>query len=220
MELVSDIVLAWITGLVSGFIASFVPGPITVAIVNEGARRGFKWAFLIGLGSATMETLYCSIAFAGFSTVFNIKLVRAAFELISFVLILALGIKYLRAPSVEERNPSADRIEQKLHPHSAFFIGFVQVMGNLGVLLMWIALAATFTSHDWVTPDFSGKLACVTGVYLGALAWFVVLAWAVSRGHRKISAHTLLRMEHASGILLLIIALIVGIRIILHLSKR
>ena len=43
---------------------------------------------------------------------------------------------------------AADRIEahlgERLHPHSAFMIGLVRVMGNVGVLVFWIILAANF----------------------------------------------------------------------------
>jgi threonine/homoserine/homoserine lactone efflux protein len=214
------IIIACLTGLVSGFIASFVPGPINVAIINEGARRGFRWALLIGLGSTVMEVVYCAIAFAGFSAIFSQRMIKAALEVISFVLMIWLGLKYLRAKEVEEHNPRADRIEQKLHPHSAFMVGFVQVLGNPGVLLMWLVLTASFSAHDWVEDNLHEKGACLAGVAIGALAWFVILSYAVSRGHRKFSNQTLLRMEHLSGLLLLMIALILGIRIMLLLAAH
>jgi threonine/homoserine/homoserine lactone efflux protein len=214
------IVIAFLAGFISGFIASFVPGPINVAIINEGARRGFKWALLIGLGSTVMEVIYCAIAFAGFSAIFTQRFVKAALEVMSFLLMIWLGLKYLRAKAVEAHNPSADRIEQKLHPHSAFAVGFVQVLGNPGVLLMWIALSASFTSHDWVEDNPHEKIACMTGVATGALAWYLLLSYAVSRRHRKVSPQGLLWMEHLSGMLLLAIAAILGVRIIILLSAH
>jgi threonine/homoserine/homoserine lactone efflux protein len=214
------IVVALLTGFISGFIASFVPGPINVAIINEGARRGFKWALLIGLGSTVMETTYCAIAFAGFSAIFSQKIIKAALEVISFLLMIWLGLKYLRSKSVEEHNPSADRMEQKLHPRSAFSVGFVQVLGNPGILLMWLALTASFSSHDWVDDTIVEKGACLAGIALGAMAWFLFLSYAASRGHRKISQQNLLWMEHLSGLLLLIVAGFLGIRIIMLLSAH
>lgn len=214
------ILIACLTGFISGFIASFVPGPINVAIINEGARRGFKWALLIGLGSTVMEVIYCGVAFAGFSAIFSQRLIKAALEVISFLLMIWLGLKYLRARVVEEHNPRADRIEQKLHPHSAFMVGFVQVLGNPGVLLMWLVLTASFSAHDWVEDTLREKGACLVGVALGALAWFLMLSYAVSRGHRKFSSQTLLWMEHLSGVLLLTIAGVLGVRIMLLLAAH
>ena len=77
--------------------------------------------------------------------------------------------------------------------------GLVRVMGNVGVLVFWVFLALYFISHEWVTPDWPGKLACVAGVAVGTGAWFAGLSWVVSLGHGKLSEKTLLRMEHYSG---------------------
>jgi hypothetical protein len=97
--------------------------------------------------------------------------------------------------------------------------GLVRVMGNLGVLVFWIFLALYFTAHGLVTPDWPGKLACVTGVAAGTGAWFLGLSWAVSLGHGKLSDKTLLRMEHYSGAFLVILAIIQGGIILLMVQK-
>ena len=82
-----------------------------------------------------------------------------------------------------------ERIEERLHPHSAFMIGFVRVMGNPGTLLMWIVLAANFISRDLVLPNWPGKLACVSGVAIESLAMIAAKpdgsARCASSGARK-----------------------------------
>ena len=105
-------------------------GPINLTIMNEGARRGFRWAVLIGLGATTMEVIYCFIAFTGFASFFTRGYVKAAMELFSFVFLLFLGIKFVLAKSVQapvHLTAAADkfeeRIEERLHPHSAFMTG-------------------------------------------------------------------------------------------------
>ena len=50
MDNASDILVAALTGFLSGLLLSIPVGPINLTIMNEGARRGFKWAALIGLG--------------------------------------------------------------------------------------------------------------------------------------------------------------------------
>jgi len=47
-------------------------------------------------------------------------------------------------------------------------------------------------------------------VALGVGVWFVGLCWVVSLGYGKFSEKTLLRMEHISGICMLVLALIHG----------
>jgi threonine/homoserine/homoserine lactone efflux protein len=97
----SSIFSAALAGFVIALIFSSIPvGPINLTILNEGARRGFLWAMLIGLGASTMETIYCSLAFTGFSSFFAIRVVKASMELFSFVFLLFLGIKFLTAQTV------------------------------------------------------------------------------------------------------------------------
>ncbi len=226
MDRMPPILIAALTGFLSGLLLSIPVGPINLTILNEGARRGFKWALLIGLGATTMEVIYCFIAFTGFASFFTRGYVKAAMELFSFVFLLFLGIKFLAAKSVHSPvrlGAVADRFEsrvgERLHPHSAFMIGLVRVMGNVGVLVFWIILAANFISREWVAPDWPGKLACVAGVALGTGGWFIGLSWAVSLGQGKFSEQRLLQMEHYSGAGLLILALLHGLTIIWELRK-
>src|SRR5216684_5177443 len=101
MYILPPILLAAITGFVSGLLLSIPVGPINLTILNEGARRGFKWAMLIGLGATAMEVIYCFIAFTGFASFFTQGYVKAAMELFSFVFMLVLGVKFLMATSVQ-----------------------------------------------------------------------------------------------------------------------
>src|SRR3954471_12570596 len=164
MPHIHALIIAAVTGFISGFILSVPVGPINLTIINEGARRGFKWAALIGLGAVAMEVIYCALAFTGFASFFTKGIIKAAMELFSFVFMLFLGIKFLMAKNVPAATHIEETIEEKLHPHSAFWIGFVRVMGNPGVLLFWIILAANFISREWVAPTWDGKGACILGV--------------------------------------------------------
>ena len=211
------LVLAGLTGFLSGLLLSIPVGPVNLTIINEGARRGFRWAALIGLGATAMEVLYCAVAFTGFASFFSQGYIKAAMELFSFVFMLYLAVKFLLAKSVTATTKISAvtsrleaRLEERLHPRSAFMTGFARVMGNPGVLLFWIILAANFISREWVEPNGPGKIACIAGVAGGVGLWFVGLSWAVSLGHRKIGEETLLRIEHGSGGVLLVLALVHG----------
>lgn len=212
--------VAALTGFVSGFVASIPVGPINITIVNEGAKRGFVWALLIGLGAVLMESIYCGLAFAGFSGLLGGRLAAAFMELASFLLMLYLGVKYLRARDLPATTPSVERMEHRLHPHTAFMTGFVRVLGNPAVLLFWLTLSATFVSHHWIEDTLPSKAACVAGVAVGALAWFTLLAFLVARSHGKFSKTTLLRMSHVSGLLLVLAAAGIGFRLVLRLAKQ
>jgi len=223
------ILLAGLAGFFCGLIFSSIPvGPINLTIINEGAQRVFLWALLIGLGATVMETLYCAFSFTGFSAVLDHGIVKAFMQVFSFVFILFIGFKFLLAKTVNAptKLDSASekletRIEQKFHPHSAFMIGFVRVMGNIGVLLFWIVMAANLMAREWVNADsFASKAACVGGMALGTNTWFTALSFGVSRGHGRFSEKTLLRLQHFSGICLIVFGVLHGTSIAYHLAKQ
>ena len=103
-------------------------------------------------------------------------------------------------------------------------IGFTRVLGNLGVFLFWIVLAANFMSHEawiWVDDDTSqGNRRCIAGVAVGANLWFFVVSYMSSRGQGRLSEQTLLRMEHFSGICLLVLGFYHGGHIAWQLARH
>lgn len=218
MEFFDGLLTAGIAGVISGFVVSIPVGPINITIINEGARRGFFWAFMIGLGAMVMDLFYCGVAFAGFSGLFASRTIRATMELLSFLFLIWLGFKYLLARSLPATTPTVEKVEHKLHPHTAFWIGFVRVLGNPAVLLFWITVSATFLSHRWIEDTLLSKSVCVVGTFIGGLAWFVLLSFLVSRGHGKFSTTTLIRMSHISGAVLLAAGLFIGFRLVGLLS--
>src|ERR1051326_1779270 len=175
MEALHPIVRSALTGFFSSLLLAIPVGPVNLTIINEGARRGRKWAVLITLGATTMEVLYCFIAFTGLASfLLTSAYMKAGMELFSFVFMLVLGVKFLLAKSVSApvelgatANKIEARIEEKLHPKTAFMTGFVRVLANPGVMVGWFILAAKFASRDWVTPQLSGRMAWVIGVGLG-----------------------------------------------------
>ncbi len=231
---ISPILLAALSGFVCALIFSSLPGPINLTILNEGAQRGFKWAFFIGLGATVMDVIYCSISFTGLSQFFDHGIVKTTMRVMGFVFLLFLGFKFLFTKSVnnQTRFNSAiakleERIEQKIHPHTAFSTGFVRVAANLGVLVAWVVLSATllstkalFSKQEWVDDTVLAKAACVTGVFAGTLLWFIFWSSMVARGHGKFSAKSLLRLQHISGLCLIGTANYEGLKIAWQLAKH
>jgi threonine/homoserine/homoserine lactone efflux protein len=232
MDSLPPLVLAGLTGLISGLILSIPVGPINLTIIHEGARRGFIHGLMIGVGATVMEVIYCALAFTGFASFFTKGYVKAAMELISFVFLLYLGLRFLLARSPartpvllasEERFEQRleHRLEEKLKPHTAFATGFVRVLANPGVLVFWIILAANFISREWVDIDVKGtRLVCITGVAVSVMLWFAGLSWAVSLGRRRMSEGTLLKLERGSGVVLLALALGHGGHIIWQMAHH
>lgn len=215
----TDLLTASSLGLLAGFITSALGGPVNVTVVNESASSGFRSAFIMAVGAVLMETIYCAVAFAGFAQLFQIQIVRAAMELFSFVLVLWLAIKYLQAGHIPGEEKMEAFVQRKLHPHTAFWTGFARVLGNPGVLLLWIAITGWLLAHGALETSWAIEGCFCTGVALSGLLWFGAVSWGVSRGHGRFSGLALRRLSQASGVLLLITAVVIAGRIVLLLAK-
>ena len=219
----TPILLAAFTGVFWGALLSIPVGPVNLTILNEGAHKGFKWALLIGLGASLMEMIYCGIAFTGFANFFAHGYhgyVKAALQLCSFVFLLGLGVYFLTAPCPAE-NPSLENsLERRIHPHAAFTTGLVRVLGNPGILIVWIFIAANLVERNLVSPTLPAKCACVVGVACGTFLWFVALSYLVALGRRKVSPRTLARIQKGSGLGLLAMGIFNGWGIVLDLAQR
>jgi threonine/homoserine/homoserine lactone efflux protein len=215
----SPLMMAGLTGFISGLLVAIPVGPVNLTILNEGARRGFRWAILIGLGATSMEVIYCTIAFTGFATLFGGGWIKASMELFSFVFMLYLGIRFLTARQLLPNSAIEVRLEEKWNPHSAFMVGFIRVLGNPGVLIFWIILAANFISREWVGANVSAKVACISGMAMATSLWFLGLSYAASQGKGRLSEKSLLRMEHFSGVILLLVALAHGVNIVWQMAQ-
>ncbi|MGZ8900447.1 MAG: LysE family translocator [Limisphaerales bacterium] len=219
MDSFQELLTAGVAGVIGGFLFCIPVGPINITIINEGARRGFFWACMIGMGAMVMDLIYCSIAFAGFSGIFASKFMKAAMQLLSFLFLIYLGIKYLLTASLPATTPTLEAVEHKLHPHTAFWIGFVRVLGNPAVLLFWITMSATFMAHDFIEDNIVSKGVCVLGTFIGGTSWFILLSYLVAKGHGKFSTKGLIRMAHISGGVLLLAGIVVGIQLARMLAQ-
>jgi threonine/homoserine/homoserine lactone efflux protein len=219
MDSFQALLTAGLAGVIGGFLFCIPVGPINITIINEGARRGFFWACMIGMGAMVMDLIYCSVAFAGFSGIFASKFMKATMQLLSFLFLIYLGIKYLLTASLPATTPTVEAVEHKLHPHTAFWIGFVRVLGNPAVLLFWITMSATFMAHELIEDNLVSKSVCVLGTFVGGTIWFILLSYLVAKGHGKFSTKGLVRMAHISGGVLLLAGIVVGFQLVRMLAQ-
>jgi threonine/homoserine/homoserine lactone efflux protein len=222
------VLVSALAGFVCSLMFASIPvGPINLTILGEGARRGFRWCFLVGLGAATMDAIYCAVSFTGISQFIDHGFLKALMQVASFVFLLYLGFKFLLAPTVNVPNKLdaaseklEHKLEQKWKTESPYATGFLRVAANLGVLVAWVVLTAMLLAHDWVDDTLIAKAACVGGVITAYLLWFLFISFAVSRGHGRFSEATLLRLQHFSGLCLIATAVFEGGKIAFDLAQH
>ena len=217
----TDFITPVLAGLVSGFLVSIPVGPVNVTVMSEALTRGFLRPFLIGVGAVTAEAVYCGLALAGFQSVLALPTVRTVMALVSFLVVTVLGLKYLLTQDRFGDSTSLlveQELEEKLHLHRGYWLGFGMTLGNPFILLVWGMLAAVLFAHGWVRSGGFSQLALVGGMIGGGTLWFLTLSWVTSRGHQRVSPRALRLLTRVSGGFLLAAGCLLGAKFVRAVS--
>ena len=84
---------SFLTGVVAGLAIAMPPGAIATLILQTGLQRGFRAAFAAGLGCATVDFLYASVAvFLGAALVPLLGTAEPALRGAAGVALIAIGV--------------------------------------------------------------------------------------------------------------------------------
>lgn len=188
-------------------------GPVNLTIINQALRRGFGAAFLMGLGAIFADSLYASLMLWGHASIlhepqmFGIprKGVVLALRIVAVVVIAALGVRYLlfKAERLDASEAKARQLDERWHHPQSFFLGFALTMTNFMLVVVWATIITLLFAHEWVTPTRASRILCVVGVLVGGSVWFFLVAFFVSRAHRRLKTGTLTLLVRGCGVLFL-----------------
>jgi L-lysine exporter family protein LysE/ArgO len=217
-----DLLHAWLAGLICGFVISVPVGPVNLTVINQALRRGFGTAFLAGAGAICAETIYSALMLAGHSWILDNPATVAALRAVALIVITAVGVRNLaiRPEKIEAGAETVQRVDERWHHPRSFLLGFLLTISNLMLLVVWATLAALLFAHDWVQPQGASRAVCVLGVFIGGLLWFFLLAFFVSRAHRRVKPRTLTLLVRASGVVFLMFAVLLAYRLFIPLARH
>ena len=212
-----ELLHAFLAGLVCGFVVSVPVGPVNLTVINKALQKGFLRAFLVGIGAALAETIYATVLLAGHTTILDKPVVRDAMRVISVAVIAAVGLRSLmfKEEKVAARDSATvERVDERWHHPRAFMLGFILTISNLMLVVLWATLASVLFAREWVLPPLHNRATCGTGVFLGCVSWFLLLAYFVSRAHRRVKPRTLTILVRACGTVFLVFAALLAWRLV------
>jgi L-lysine exporter family protein LysE/ArgO len=197
-----------LAGFIAGFVVAVPVGPVNLTVINQALRRGFGTAFLIGIGAMCAETVYASLMLWGHASILNAPRVVLGMRIIAVVVIGAMGIRYLllKSAKVGDSEATAQKIDERWHHPQSFFLGFALTISNLMLVVVWATLVTLLYAHEWVVQTLTSRLLCALGVLGGGSTWFLLLAFFVSRAHRRVKDQTLTVLVRCCGLLFLVFA--------------
>ena len=188
-----------VKGMVLGFSIAAPVGPIGVLCIRRSLQNGFKSGLVSGLGAASADAVYGTIAAAGLTLAADFLAKQATWlGLLGGAFLLYLGVQTFRSPP-PETNESA---MEKNSAVGDYFSTFLLTLSNPITVFSFIALFGGMSATSGA--DFrAGAFVLVLGVFSGSALWWVLLSGGVSAFRKRFSPKVLRWVNYAAGVVIL-----------------
>lgn len=181
-------------GFLIGLSIAAAVGPISILCIQRTLERGQLYGLISGLGAATADACYGSIAAFGLTIISTFLLSQHLWiHLLGGIFLLYLGIKTFRTHPAEKA-----AVVQANNFLGAYLSTFLLTLTNPTTILSFLAIFAGIgvgvTSKSYVSA-----IIVVGGVFLGSVCWWVILTTGVSMLRKRFTGRWLLWINRCSG---------------------
>jgi threonine/homoserine/homoserine lactone efflux protein len=189
-----DLLWSFGRGLVIGFAIAAAIGPIGLLCIRRTLVEGAAVGLVSGLGAATADAFYASIAAFGLTAASDLLVgERRPLGIVGGCFLVLLAVRALRSPP----QAAPDRPPRTLIAAYATTVGLT--IANPATILSFTAafLGLGLAGHDAPTAA-----ALVLGVFAGSSCWWVLLATVVSALRPRLGPPALARLAAGSSVLI------------------
>ena len=187
----------FLKGLLLGISIAAPVGPIGILCIRRTLEHGFRTGFCSGLGAASADGIYGSVAAWGlvgiteFLTGWHTPLRTGGGVYLAF-----LGIRSILSPHPVLHGHGEDRMQAFTGLAGAYFSTFLLTISNPMTILSFSAIFASL-GQVLHPAELAG------GVFLGSVSWWLLLCWITMRLEKTVSFPGLPWITRCSGIVLL-----------------
>lgn len=178
-------------------------GPIGILCIRRTLSEGRWYGLSSGLGAATADAVYGSVAALGVTVISSFLLENAAIlQLLGGLFLLYLGVQTFRAKPAEQ---AAEIRTTRLGLVGAYLSTLILTITNPMTMLAFLGIFAGLGVSD-VAGDSGAALVMVAGVFLGSALWWFLLSGGVSLLRSRFTPRWLLWVNRLSGAIILAFA--------------
>jgi threonine/homoserine/homoserine lactone efflux protein len=192
-----SMLLAFIAAFALSFVGTIPPGTLNLSVLQLGLENKLKAAWQFSIAAALVEYPYCWIAIHFETLITSTPGIEENFERIGASVMLILGILNL----ISLRRQHVKKVDAK-----TFGFGKGLMLGILNPLAIpyWIGITAYLKSQQWLTLNDGYDLqAYLLGVVLGALSFFMIIAYLATKAAVYMRGNSILKYIPAATLLIL-----------------
>jgi len=202
-----------LSGLVIGFSIAAPVGPIGVLVIRRTLANGRVVGFISGMGAATADAFYGTIAAFGLTAVSNLLIAQALWlRLFGGAFLLYLGIRTIAATfkkQDESQSPvllSAEEKQTAIQLLPAYGSIFALTITNPLTILSFVGIFAALGAGEAETYTESALI--VLGVFGGSALWWLTLSTGVSLFKRWVNEGAMVWVNRVSGGIICVAAVV------------
>jgi threonine/homoserine/homoserine lactone efflux protein len=186
-----------IQGILLGFSIAAPVGPIGVLCIRRALQNGFKSGLASGMGAASADAVYGTIAAAGLTLAAEFLAKQQTWlSLLGGAFLLYLGIQTFRSPPPEMGG--ADRMANSLA--GDYFSTFLLTLSNPITIFSFMALFGGMgAGADMAWSAF----VLVLGVFSGSALWWLALSGGVSIFRERFGTGVMHWVNRIAGVVIL-----------------
>jgi threonine/homoserine/homoserine lactone efflux protein len=194
----------FLRSLLIGFSIAAPVGPIGVLCIRRSLTEGRLTGLVTGLGAATADACYGSIAAFGLTLISSFLIGQAGWiRLVGGLFLAYLGVKTLLSKPAE-RPAQVGGMNLAGAYSSTLLLTLTNPMTILSFAAIFAGLGAGLSGHG-----YSAALSIVLGVFVGSSCWWLLLSTGASLLRSRLTPHLLLWVNRASGLIILIFAMVI-----------
>jgi threonine/homoserine/homoserine lactone efflux protein len=191
-------------GLIIGLSVAAVVGPMSVLCIQRTLHRGFLYGLVSGLGVATADATYGSIAAFGVTLIATFLVNRHKWiSLIGGLFLVYLGIKAALSRPAERAATAAKATSFSAAYASTFLLTLTNPLTILSFAAIFAGIGVGEAAGDTLTA-----ILVVCGVFLGSALWWFILTGGIGLLRGKFAPVWLLWINRLSGGVIVVFGLI------------
>lgn len=192
-----------VRGLLIGFSIAAVVGPIGLLCIQRTLQHGFLPGLLTGLGAATADATYGSVAASGLTVVSRFLVGQQLWiRLVGGLFLVYLGVRVILT------RPAAQAASAKGHHLPGIYLSTLLL--TLTNPLTILSFAAVFAGLGLGGMSRSNSMAAlvVIGVFCGSGCWWLLLSGGVSLLRERLTPGWLIWINRGAGVAIVIFGVV------------